>query len=202
MPFDYLWQFLNYPVTNQEFYEGRTAPDTAKPFFNFIDSIPAYERLNHMEQLAAAANRIAKNGLKNAMVFDRLQHIENERQNVIVNLYNSAVADYNKAINGMNAFIEYRNHQFTPGKPDIEIQGMIDTVSKRLTNAKNKLSQVKNPEVNIASSITQLTNSIAEIEAHIHEQQDWLTIYFSKSEKKRKSMFYDKKITWFGIPLN
>jgi len=24
MPFDYLWQFLNYPITNQEFYEGKT----------------------------------------------------------------------------------------------------------------------------------------------------------------------------------
>ena len=213
MPFDYLWQFMNYPVTNQEFYEGKTAPNTAKPFFNFIDSISAYERLSHMEQLAAAAGRIENNGVKNAMIFDRLQHIkiemennriqrENERQNAIVNLYNSAVADYNKAINDMNAFIDYRNHQFTPGKPDTEIQGMIDTVSKRLTNAKSKLSQVKNPDANFASSMTQLTKSIAEIDTHLHEQQEWLTIYFSKSEKKRKSMFYEKKITWFGIPLN
>jgi transglutaminase/protease-like cytokinesis protein 3 len=28
IPFDYLWEFLYYPVTNQEFYEGRTAPDS------------------------------------------------------------------------------------------------------------------------------------------------------------------------------
>jgi hypothetical protein len=202
MPFDYLWQFLNYPVTNQEFYEGKTTPNTAKPFFNFIDSIPAYERLSHMEQLAAAANRIEKNGLKNAMVFDRLQHIENERQNAIINLCNSAVADYNVAISEMNAFIDYRNHQFTPGKPDSEIQSMIDTVSKRLTNAKSKLSQVKNPDANLALSMTQLTKSIAEIDTHLQEQQEWLTIYFSKSKGKRKSMFYEKKFTWFGIPLN
>ncbi|MEP6684639.1 MAG: transglutaminase domain-containing protein, partial [Parafilimonas sp.] len=43
MPFDYLWQFLNYPVSNQEFYEGKTAQNTAKPFYNFVDSLNAYE---------------------------------------------------------------------------------------------------------------------------------------------------------------
>src|SRR6185437_16150774 len=33
MPFDYLWQCLYYPVTNQQFYEGKTAPDKTKPYF-------------------------------------------------------------------------------------------------------------------------------------------------------------------------
>jgi predicted nucleic acid-binding Zn-ribbon protein len=213
MPFDYLWQFLNYPVTNQEFYEGKTAPNTAKPFFNFIDSISSYERLSHPEQLAAAAGRIEKNGIKNALVFDRLQHIkvemennriqaENARQNAIVNLYNSDVADYNHAINDMNAFIDYRNHQFTPEKPDTEIQDMLDTVTKRLANAKSKLGQVKSPDANLASSMAQLTKSIADINTQLNEQQEWLKVYSSKTEKKRKQMFYEKKITWFGIPVN
>jgi hypothetical protein len=32
MPFDYLWQFLNYPISNQEFYNGSTGVDKSKRF--------------------------------------------------------------------------------------------------------------------------------------------------------------------------
>jgi len=111
MPFDYLWQFLFYPLTSQEFYDGKTQANKTKPFFNFTDSIAAYEGLNKIDQLKASARRIEKNGLKNAMIFDRLNHIrmdieyennlvankkidaENVRQNKIVDLYNAAVID-------------------------------------------------------------------------------------------------------------
>jgi len=50
--------------------------------------------------------------------------------------------------------------------------------------------------------ITQLYKAIKDINFHTGEQQDWLSEYFSKSKSKRKSMFYEKKITWFGVPLN
>jgi transglutaminase/protease-like cytokinesis protein 3 len=30
MPFDYMWQFLNYPISNQEFYNGSTGVDKSK----------------------------------------------------------------------------------------------------------------------------------------------------------------------------
>ena len=106
MPFDYLWQFLNYPITNQEFYEGKTLQDKTKPFFNFIDSIQLYEKQTHINRLIASAYRVEKNGLKNSLIFDRLQHlkleIENDGQTKAVNLYNSAVADYNESINKFN----------------------------------------------------------------------------------------------------
>jgi len=118
IPFDYLWQFLNYPVTNQEFYEGKTQENKSKPFFSYVDSLKVYENKNNIDQKISAAYRIEKNGVKNSMIFDRLQHIkleiENDRQTKIMNQYNSAVADYNEGINDFNEFINYKNRQFTP----------------------------------------------------------------------------------------
>lgn len=205
MPFDCLWQFLNYPVTNQEFYEGKTAQNKSKIFFNYIDSIKVYEQQNYIEQVIASSNRIEKNGVKNSLIFDRLQHlkleIENERQNKSVSLYNAAVANYNSSINDFNAFIQYRNKQFQPVKPDNEIQSMIDTANTKLKSAKIKLQQINNADGNLNSLISQLNKSISEFAGPLKEQQDWLTLYFSKGKSKRKSMFYDKKITWFGIPI-
>jgi hypothetical protein len=206
MPFDYLWQFLNYPVTNQEFYEGKTEPNNTKPFFNYQDSIQDYENLNHINQLKSSALRIEKNGVKNSMIFDRLHHIkseiENDRQTTIMNLYNTAVADYNDGINNYNDFINYRNKQFTPIKSDPEIQSMIDAADNKLQASALKLSQIKNPDTNTKYMIGQLTKSVNDAAMHVKEQQDWLKIYFSKKKSGRKSMFYEKKMTWFGIPLN
>ncbi len=205
MPFDFLWQFLNYPITNQEFYESKTQQNKSKFFFNYIDSIKVYENKNYIEQLTSSATRIENNGVKNSLIFDRLQHIKLEielnRQNQIVNLYNSAMYHYNIGVNNYNEFIQYRNKQFIPEKSDSEIQNMINTVNTECDSAKIKLDEIKNPDANQASGISQLAKAIADIESHVKEEQDWLKIYFSKGKSGRKSMFYTRKITWFGIPL-
>jgi hypothetical protein len=218
MPFDYLWQFLNYPVTSQEFYDGKTQANKAKPFYNFPDSIKVCESQSRIEQLIASAARIEKNGVKNSMIFDRLNHIrldieyektldsnkkinaENERQTKIFDLYNSAIVDYNDGINGFNKFIEYRNKQFIPIKPDAEIQNMLDTPDNKFKEARKKLNEIINPDANITNLISQLTISMNEVEKQVQEQQDWLKLYFSKGKMMRKSMF--SKYTWFGVPLN
>ncbi len=49
MPFDYLWQFLNYPITCQEFYDGKTQEDKSKAFFNYADSLDAYQKMNQID---------------------------------------------------------------------------------------------------------------------------------------------------------
>ena len=206
IPFDYLWQFLNYPVTNQEFYEGRITANKAKPFFNYADSITLHESKNHIEQLISAAYRIEKNGLKNAMIFDRLQHIkvelENDRVNTSTNLYNVAIVYYNESIRNINNFIQYRNKQFNPLKSDPDIQQMIDLGVKNIEDAKAKLTAINNPDAATISLISNLNKSISDISINIKEQQDFLALYFSKGKAKRKAMFYDKKVTWFGIPIN
>lgn len=206
MPFDYLWQFLHYPVTNQEFYEGKISANTSKPFFGFTDSIKVYQEQDHMEQLASSAYRIEKNGVKNAMVFDRLRHIkmeiENARLNEIVNLFNAGVADYNASVTVFNRFIDYRNKQFIPMKSDPEIQKMLDDVTALLDEAKANINRIKNPDASKVDLINQLNSSMQEMQVQVKEQQDWLKLYFSKTKSKRKAMFYEKKVTWFGIPVN
>jgi hypothetical protein len=213
MPFDYLWQMLEYPVTVQEFYDGKTQVNKSKPYFNYADSIIAYEKLDHVAQLKATAIRIERNGLKNAMVFDRLQHIkvelendrikkENERQNQLVYLYNSAGNAYNEAVNKYNEFVNYKNKQFMPSRPDSEIQGIMDDAHSEVKKARARMSKISNPNADMTNSIAHMNKSIDELNKNIEEQQNWLNTYFSKSKSKRRGMFYEKKITWFGVPLN
>ncbi len=115
MPFDYMWQFLNYPVSNQEFYDGKTKENKSKPYFSFADSIEIYQSLSHIEQVEAIIRRMEISGMKNSLIFDYYQHLkielENDTQEKKFNLYNSAVSDYNSGIGYFNDFIKYVNLQ-------------------------------------------------------------------------------------------
>ena len=210
IPFDYLWQFLNYPITSQEFQEGKTEINKAKPYFNYIDSIRVYESQNHIDQLISSANRIEKNGVKNSLTYNMLQYIkveiENDRQNKIVSLYNAASADYNDGINKFNEFVDFRNKQFTPQRADSDIQQLIDAAENKLKEAKAKLekaklAQINSTDANTTNMVIQFTKAIDDTITHITEQQEWLKVYFSKGKLKRKMMLMGK-VSWFGIPLN
>lgn len=212
MPFDYLWQFLYYPVTNQDFYEGKTVQDKSKPYFNYPDSIRVYEAVSPEEKEGAEAVRVEKNGVRNSLIFDRLRHLkvdienyrrqqETDRQNQVINSYNDALREYNAGIKQFNVFINYRNDQFKPLRPDAEIQQMLDSADHELQTAKARAEAivVTPGDTRIQQPLQQLKGAIDDLAAHVKEQQDWLVKYFSKGKAGRKSMFY--KYTWFGVPL-
>jgi len=139
------------------------------------------------------------------MIYDRLQHIkveiENDRQQKMIDQYNDAVHAYNKALAFFNEFIDYRNKQFTPIKPDAEIQAMLDVTDSQILKSKTLLKTIPEPSASIITSSDQLMKSIDDVAVKLKEQQDWLKQYFLKGKSGRKSMFYEKKVTWFGIPI-
>lgn len=196
MPFDYLWQFLNYPITNQEFYEGKFNKDVNnKEYFNFKDSILNYENQGYIEQLISSSIRIEKNGLKNSMLFDRLQHlkieIENEKIKQINLLFTGAIIDYNEAVDNYNTFIEYRNKLFTPLKPDSKIQNMLDVVEFKLKQANSKFDLIQTQDINTINMIKHNKKAINDLSSKLLEQQVWLKKYFSKNKNNRRMMFYE-----------
>jgi hypothetical protein len=92
MPFDCIWQCLNYPVSYQDFNMGNPKQNTSNAYFSYADTIAAFLKLDEIEQKDATVKRIEQNGKMNSMVFDHLHHlkleIENHKQNETVNLYN------------------------------------------------------------------------------------------------------------------
>ena len=78
---------------------------------------------------------------------------------------------------------------------------MIDQVSIKVSDAKTKLNKMINPEPNVMPLTIQLNKSIDDAVTFVNEQLEWLKIYFSKGKSGRKLMFYEKKITWFGLPI-
>jgi len=204
MPFDPLWQFLNYPLTNQEFYEGKFKPDKTKPLFNFTDTLTRYENESAIEKLISASHRIEQNGIKNALIFNELQdnsrEIEYYQNKAAVETYNRAASIYNEGVNQLNRFITYRNNQFKPQLPDSAIQQMVDTTENSFKLSRQRLGEIKNPDTTMLAALDQLNQAITEAMLNVNEQKAFLQKYFKTSKLFRKTLFY--KYTWLGIPLN
>ena len=210
MPFDPMWELLNYPITNQEFYDGKTQVNKNKSYFNFNDSIRKYLSESEIDKLIFSTKRIEKNGVKNSIIFDRVQHNRREieylvnkqafeQQTLAVNTYNEAVNSFNMGVNQLNQFIEYRNHQFTPKKTDDEIKSMLAEPEKIFFATTVKLKSIKTSDANLTTSILQMNKSVDEANYNLNEQKVFLNKYFSTGKLLRKSLFY--KYSWMGIPL-
>jgi transglutaminase superfamily protein len=213
MPYDYLWEFLYYPVTTEDFYSGKTRPNPSRPRFDFPDTLRAYEAMTPVEREATAANRIERNGVRNTATFNMIANLrtdvenhhrqaEADRQNRVVDAYNTALGTFNESLRLFNVFINYFNAQFKPERPDAEIRQMLDSADHLLQVARSITDTIRltPADTRVDKPLHQLQTSITDLGSHIKEEQDWLTKYMSKGKSGRRSMFY--KYTWLGIPLN
>ncbi|MBC7847882.1 MAG: hypothetical protein H7Y10_15485 [Flavobacterium sp.] len=204
MPFDYLWQFINYPITNQEFIDGKTQINKAKKNFDFESEITKYESLPKIDQFFESAQRIEKNGIKNQLISLAYTYAKtswnNERENENGAKYNAIVNQYNEAINDLNDFIYYRNNKFKPILPDNEIKSKIQIPIEKFKKCQESLFRIGSMGSENAASISTLKKSVADALVQSETHLEFVNNYLSKSKLVRKSMF--SKVSWFGIPLN
>lgn len=204
IPFDYMWQFSIYPVANNEFYEGKTQINKAKKYLDFEKEILRYESLSEIDQLFESFERIAKNGLKNAMIVaryeDKKQHLTALRYNTNIEKLNAVVYELNQAVIGLNDFIYYRNNKFKPTFSDEEISNMIEVPRAKLANCQDAIYNVGAVGTENASNVASIKKSIGVALAQAEEHASFVKNYLSKSKIVRKTMF--TKMSWVRVPLN
>ncbi|WP_281636411.1 transglutaminase domain-containing protein [Flavobacterium marginilacus] len=203
MPFDYLWQFLNYTVTNQEFIDGKTEINKTKPKFDFQGQIEEYERMSEVDKARTALIRIQNNGVKNKLIQEMVQFKKNEADGLQNNEAMAKMQDisdnYNQAIAQFNDFIMYRNNRFKPLLPDEAIKEMILAPKQKILDCQDRIYKIGKFNDNNISNVKSLKNSIIDVLKQIEVQEKFVNDYLSKSKSARKGMF--TKVTWFGVPL-
>ena len=194
MPFDPMWQLLDYPVSHDEFYRGINAAQKDKAFFNFTDSIKAYSRMDKLQQMQATAERMSRSNkmielLKNRIAYTNMQIgiICEEKDRL---LYNAAVDDLNHATHIFNAFVQYRNSQFLPAKKNIQINDMLNPVPVIIAAAFQKISNIGKVVPDYQYDTGDLVSRLNVLRQRVHEQQDFIKRYFASDESEKKRMFY------------
>ncbi|MBW4359490.1 transglutaminase domain-containing protein [Flavobacterium taihuense] len=203
MPFDYLWQFLNYPVTNQEFIDGQTQLNKAKPKFDYVTEIEGHDTMSDLDKAAASLFRMEKNGIKNKliqeMVLSKKSEVEAIQNNEAMDKFQAINDDYNQAVTLLNDFIYYRNNRFKPILPDYAIKAMIETPRQKIIDCQNRIYSIGKYNDNNIASVKSLKNAIIDVLKQIELHEKFVNDYLSKSKSARKAMF--TKVTFFGVPV-
>lgn len=193
MPFDYLWQFLNHPLTNQEFMDG--VYDDAKENFDFEKEIVRYESLPRVEQLLEVSQRIEKGGMKNQHISQAFVHAKtawrNEDQRTKGNKYSEIIDQFNQANKEFNEFLHYRNKQFQPIVPDEEIRKKIEEPKAKMLKCQEALSEfekIAGPANKMG--IDNLKKTIVKALERTEEHLQFVNSYLTKPNLVRKTMFY------------
>ncbi|WP_310380349.1 transglutaminase domain-containing protein [Flavobacterium sp.] len=193
IPFDYLWQFLNFPITNKEFYEGKTASNTSKKSFDFQNEINKFEKLIDTDKAFESAARIEANGIVNNLILDQYKFEKNNfkalNQNKNIDKVKLIVTNYNEAITYLNDFIVYRNKKFKPEQSDSELKMMIQNVKDKFKKCENDIYSLGSLGNENASNLNSIKKSIASSIAQTEAQEVFVKEYLSKSEIGRKLMF-------------
>lgn len=194
MPYDYMWQFLNYPISNQEFYDGRTASANSKKRFDFEAEISNYNTLSGIEQVSSSSVRIRKNGVVNAMIVEQLSYnkskIEYLKQIKVSSNFKTVVLLYNEGISDLNRFINYRNKQFRPMTSDKELKVLIESPKNKFRRCQEMLTSFEGIDQSNEASMNGIKQSLAESIGQAEEYAAFVNAYLSKSKVMRERMFY------------
>jgi hypothetical protein len=203
MPFDYLWQFLNYPVTNQEFIDGKTQLNKTKPKFDYIAEIEEYDRMSDLDKARTTLIRMEKNGIKNnlirEMVLSKKSEVDAVQNNEAMDKFQVISDDYNQAVTLFNDFIFYRNNKFKPMLTDDAIKAMIVTPKQKIIDCQNRIYSIGDYNDDNIANVKSLKNALIDVLKQIEVQEKFVNDYLGKSKLGRKSMF--SKVTWFGVPV-
>jgi hypothetical protein len=193
MPFDYLWQLLENPVSDFKFKKRtKSNTDTIKKF-DFEAELQNYLSLSGAEQARASLKRIEKNGIKGVQIETYHTYIKNQviyfDQKSNIERLNEIVLQYNIAVKQFNDFINYRNKQFQPTMPDYQIKEMIEKPKVQMEKCQELLFTLGDTGSQNVAYITSLKTNVDKTLIEAKKYLESVNLYLSKSKINRKTMF-------------
>lgn len=186
MPFDPMYQFLDYPVKYEEFNWGKAAAASSRPKFNYRDTINLFNSLDTFSQVISATRRINRNGDKNQMVYDMVSILnKNQRSGESKIGYDGAVIEFNAATDIYNRYVGHKNMHFSSIK-DSEIQPMIDSVLTHIHTAFVLLESVEAKTDNQRQSLSNINSALTTFFHHADDEKIFLKRYLAERAAAKK----------------
>ncbi len=162
--------------------------------FKYKDSIATFLNSDSLQQYMAIERRMRQ--MNSNKELTRIWQSYNRMQIVIIaeeenlNLYNGAVADFNKATLLFNEFVQYRNSRFVPVRPDSELSQMLDPINSIIKEAKNKISQIGAITENFQYNTDALESKLDMLLKRSEEQKFFLKKYLASAIADREGLMY------------
>lgn len=192
MPFDPMFQFLNHPISNKEFVEGKTGINTAKPYFNYNDTLKQFAFLSLPEQLKAEARRLEANGVVNNLILERLDHLKKGIQSFTSkDIYDEAANSFNRAVGMYNKYIGHKN-KFFSDIDDNNLRQMIDSVSVYANRSRTLLLTMTPKDEAEKQMLSSTHQNIEKFQNAVKADKDFVAKYISTDKALRRQLFIRK----------
>lgn len=192
MPFDYLWQLKEYPISNQEFYDSKTLSESTTVKFDFNSEIEKDESLSNIERVIAVIKRVEKGGLVNKLIIEKIamskKEIDYFKETEAIAKLEIIVPQFNEATKQLNEFIYFRNHKFLPAISDEELKNKLQIPYDLITKYQEEVNKISVSKENI-SNLNSLKKAILATKFIADNQQVFLKEYLAKNTADRAKMF-------------
>jgi hypothetical protein len=190
LPFDPVFQLLNYPVNYKDFVHGNTSQDKQEAFVNFNDSLQAMNNMDRLSRYAVEKARIENAGWPNDKIDMKLRRIKFQmeilNQDTDIDLYNGAIADINKAVSLLNTFLTYRNNNFQPEKTPEEIQFIFHDVQQLIANGDDKIKRLKASKATLQLETADLQSKLENLKNNLDQQKVFYKNYVASATGEAK----------------
>lgn len=188
LPFDPVFQLLNYPITYKDFVRGNTAGNNSKIYFNYNDSLRAVKNMNRLSRYASEESRIENAGWPYDKIETKLKRIRFQmevlNQDSDADLYNDVINDYNSAINYINVFLNYRNNKLQPQKSASEIQILFQNVDELIASANEKIRSIKRSKAVLQLDTGDIQKKLDDLTNNLKQQRLFYKTYSDTAVKE------------------
>lgn len=187
LPFDPLFQLMDYPVNYKEFKTGTTRSANQKDHFSYRDSIRKYADSDSLNRYFSAFQRISNYGWPASLIDTRLKQLKLEIELIYQDrdmaLYNSVVDTYNRALGILNKFITYRNNQFVSLKDNSEIDSMFDLITQKMALAQQRLLELNQSTATLALDTGDIAKKLSDLAYKAKEQREFFEEHLKSSKQ-------------------
>lgn len=197
MPYDYMWQMNEKPITNEDFYNDITVSDLIATSYDFNAAIAQFEALSEPEKLLKQIERIEQTGLKNNFIKEKYnvlkKNLEGYKNNNSIPKLEQIVSEFNLANKLLNDFILYRNNRFMPMLSDDKIKEKVQIPYDKWLFCQQELAKIVDVSKENLPNFNSLKKAVAFAQKRFDLQLNFVNDYLSKSPSERATAFVIKR---------
>ncbi len=187
MPFDPQYQYLTYPLSHQEFIDGR--PASAKSMFNYADTIKRHNELSLVGQTADELRRLEAAGMQNNLLRERQAFLKQILQaSASKNSFDEGIEVFKTAFSMYKEFMGHKRNQFNTIN-DIDLRKKTDSIELYVKKSRALISET-NPKTDAQRDAKAgQIGSIDRFWVEWIKQKDFTSKFLATDKDKRKQLF-------------
>jgi len=188
MPFDPLYQFLSYPLTNKEFIDGK--PASSRLIFHYSDTLKQHMQLSPPQKTAAELRRMEAAGVQIDLLLKRQQYLKRVLQSSSSSdAFEEGGKAFTTAMESYKQYVGYKNSQFS-NLADSELKQMIENIESNLKRARALLLEAVPKNEGQRQARTNNVSMIDRFWPQLTREKQFVQQYLSTTDlSTRKELF-------------